>query len=267
MSGGYLQIYQRKKNSTKLNVGGRRANRRNVATNEIEAASYAWLVDKSIIRGIDNPTRDDFAEMLSAHRFVPIFRAARLLKVCVNSPLTEKAEDILPQLRLLLDELQSRHLLNHEIKAEALYKRDTEALLCLAVDLFEASAQPNTTDLQEPIREWLESLGIFHPSGQPWFSENQGVYRNEDPLRNGELLRRIAQAFKPATYQRPPPPVTTIQQMKERNQKSIDMLIHEGIITRINAISSEDIVCGDRGRVLVFLDQLRVEFQKRSIGD
>ena len=155
---------------------------------DVQAACYQWLVDNSIIKVIDDPTKETLIDAVTTQRFHALFKIGRFFNVIVTPPNSEDIRIIAKCIRMLIRGLQEKGILPLNTDIERIVRKDRSEVMELLVNLHQWSVKGTRKGMdsskKEFISKWLFSLGLRPATGDEWFSDKLSLI--EDKVRNGE---------------------------------------------------------------------------------
>ena len=233
---------------------------------DVQAETYRWLVDFSIIPVIDVPTREALVASVCDLRFQALFKLGRIFNVIVNPPASGDFHAALHSLGRLVRGLQEKGVLPLNVDVNKLARREKPVVLELLNTLHswsvKGAARVMANSTASVISQWLFSLGLAPMIGDDWF--NPSLSLMEDRVRNGELLRSLCVVFRPEVFEPPLPPAKTPREMVERNRQALVILAEEGAVAKIDIQRAEDIVRGTTDAAEAVLIKVKREYERRQ---
>ena len=233
---------------------------------DVQAMCYQWLVDNSIIKVLDNPTRESLVDAVTVSKFQALFKIGRFFNVVVSPPNSQDIRVIAKSLTLLIRALQEKSILPVDTDIDRIVRKDRSEVTNLLVNLHQWAVKGMRKGMsnsrKEFISKWLSSLGLRPAIGDDWFNNKLSLM--EDKVRNGELLRSLCVAFRPEVFEGPLPPAKSPREMVERVRQALVVLAEEGAIQNADIQKAEDMVRGTTDAAEIVILKAKKEYEKRE---
>lgn len=228
--------------------------------------AYSWLVELSYIPYNSIMSKESLVEHVTAKKFMLLFKLAKLFGINVKTPQSDQMDKITHSISVLIKSLVDKSIIPANYNVNQVIRGDKKTILRLIGDLYSKSQETETrsaNDARYSVSKWLISLGITPPHGDRWFM-NHKTFLHEDPLRNGELLRKILVVFKPETFIKDLPKTDDKVIIIGRVRDSLAKLAEEGLASKHDLQFAEDIVNGSINQVVSILSRMQEVYFRRQ---